>query len=69
MSKVEMTKGQYPAGSRVVLDEIKDPYAQDMAAGLAGTVVSVDDAGTVHVRWDNGRTLGVIPGIDSFHNA
>lgn len=62
-------KAEYAPGTRVVLNEIKDPYAQDMKSGLAGTVAAVDDTGTVHVRWDTGRTLGLIPGVDSFHKA
>ncbi|MDB8744743.1 DUF4314 domain-containing protein [Ruminococcus bicirculans] len=27
----------------------------------------MDDIGTVHCVFDNGRTLGVIPGVDDFH--
>ena len=27
----------------------------------------MDDIGTVHCDFDNGRTLGVIPGVDDFH--
>lgn len=27
----------------------------------------MDDIGTVHCIFDNGRTLGVIPGVDDFH--
>jgi hypothetical protein len=34
--------------------------------GLEGTVVARDDAGTVHVLWDNGARLGLIPGIDEW---
>lgn len=30
------------------------------------TVDSVDDVGTLHMRWDNGRTLGIVPGEDQF---
>ena len=26
----------------------------------------VDDAGQLHMQWDNGRTLAVVPGEDSF---
>lgn len=62
-------KDEYPVGTRVVLDRMEDPYAKDMEPGLTGTVVCVDDTGTVHVKWDNGRTLGVLPWIDSIHKA
>ena len=27
----------------------------------------MDDIGTLHCVFDNGRTLGVIPGVDDFH--
>lgn len=31
---------------------------ESVPPGTEGTVVSVDGAGTVHVRWDNGRRIG-----------
>ena len=31
-----------------------------------GTVKFVDDMGTLHCDFDNGRQLGVVPGEDSF---
>ena len=31
-----------------------------------GEVDFVDDIGTIHMRWDNGRALGIVPGEDSF---
>ena len=43
--------------------EMNDPY-RDMPAGLIGTVDYVDDAGTIHVKWANGSTLGVVYGED-----
>jgi hypothetical protein len=34
--------------------------------GTEGTVEVVDSMGTVHVRWDNGVTLGLVADEDSF---
>lgn len=34
--------------------------------GTRGTVRVVDDMGTIHMDWDNGRSLGLVPGEDSF---
>ena len=36
-------------------------------AGTKGTVVAVDDIGTLHVKFDNGRALGICPEVDKFH--
>ena len=40
--------------------------AEEVPSGTRGTVMLVDDAGTIHPKWDNGRTLGVIPNVDDF---
>ena len=40
-----------------------DPYTR-REPGALGTVMRVDDLGTVHIRWDDGGTLGLIPGED-----
>ena len=34
--------------------------------GVTGTVAYVDDMGTLHMKWDNGRSLGICPDADSF---
>ena len=52
-------------GKRVRLIYCADAYSPN-PAGLEGTVSFVDDTGTVHVRWDNGSTLGLVPGVDSW---
>lgn len=58
-------KEMYPAGTRVVLNSMNDPWAP-VTPGTRGTVDHVEDIGTIHMRWDNGRTLGLVPGEDSF---
>lgn len=55
---------RYPEGTRVVLEEMYD--ARPIPVGTKGTVQFVDDIGTVHVDWDNGRRLGLIPSEDRF---
>jgi Domain of unknown function (DUF4314) len=50
-------------GRRVRLIHCADAYSTNQR-GLEGTVTLVDDTGTVHVRWDNGSTLGLVPGED-----
>ena len=54
---------EYPAGTRVELIEMNDPY-REMPPGLKGTVQLVDDAGGIHINWDNGSTLAAIHGFD-----
>lgn len=57
-------KEQYPEGSRVELIHMDDPQAPKQ--GAIGVVRNVDDIGTVHVAWENGSSLGLIPGVDEF---
>lgn len=62
---VESTRKLYPPGTRIELISMKDPYAP-VQAGTRGTVKFVDSIGTIFPEWDNGRSLGVVPGGDSF---
>ena len=64
--RVEMMKERYPEGTRICLDSMpNDP--RPIPPGTKGTVDFVDDMGTLHCKFDNGRSLGVIPGEYSFH--
>ena len=64
-SQVDFTRSSYPSGTRIVLNSMNDPYAP-VESGMRGTVRYVDDAGQIGVAWDNGRSLSLIPGEDSF---
>lgn len=54
------SKSEFRPGDRVRLVAIDDPYTR-LRPGDVGTVRRVDDAGTVHVTWDSGSTLGIVP--------
>ncbi len=63
MRTVEMLRSRYPEGCRVELVCMNDPYTR-LKPGDQGEVAFVDDIGTIHVRWDNGSSLGVAYGED-----
>lgn len=48
-----------------MLMEMHDPL-DPVPEGTCGTVDFVDDAGQIHMRWDNGRTLAILPFLDLF---
>lgn len=59
---VENLKKRYPKGTRVMLVRMDD--VQTPPVGTKGTVIGVDDIGSIHVQWYNGSTLAVIYGED-----
>lgn len=59
---LEKLMKKYPEGTRVELISMNDVQAPPK--GTLGTVFYVDDIGTIHVRWDNGLSLGVVYGED-----
>ncbi|WP_330684681.1 DUF4314 domain-containing protein [uncultured Acetatifactor sp.] len=62
--EVDAIRRRYPIGSRIELDYMNE---QGMPPGLKGIVKSVDDAGQLHMIWENGRSLALVPGTDRFH--
>jgi hypothetical protein len=50
-------------GRRVRIIRCADRYSP-RPHGLEGKVIAVDDVGTVHVLWDDGSRLGLVPGDD-----
>lgn len=59
---VEFLRKEYPAGTRVelvIMDDVQAP-----PAGTRGTVLGVDDIGSLLMHWDNGSGLNVVYGED-----
>lgn len=59
---VERIRRQYPAGTRVELVKMDDIQAPPI--GTKGTVLGVDDIGSIMVAWDNGSRLSIAYGQD-----
>ena len=49
--QIEILKKRYPVGSCICLDHMEGE--QGMPDGLKGKVDFVDDAGQIHVNWEN----------------
>ena len=60
---LEKLRKQYPPGTRVELIRMED--TQVPPTGTQGTVIGVDDIGSIMVSWDNGSSLSVVYGEDS----
>lgn len=63
-AQVERLRQTYPPGTRLVLNQMEDSDA--VPPGTCGEVRYIDDAGQLGMKWDNGRTMSLIPGVDSF---
>ena len=59
---VERLRAEYPSGCRVELLRMDDPQAPPV--GTLGTVIGVDDIGSIMVAWDSGGSLSVVLGAD-----
>jgi hypothetical protein len=62
--KIELLKTKYPVGTVVVVLAMNDPHG--VPSGTKGIVDHIDDIGQIHVSWDNGSGLALIPDEDEF---
>lgn len=64
MNNIKEIKEQYPKGTPVVLKNMNEE--PQMPYGLKGKVEFVDDAGQIHVNWENGSSLALNIKEDTF---
>jgi hypothetical protein len=62
IEEVKRIKEIYRPGMRIRLTAMDDVQAPPI--GTEGTVLGVDDIGSILVAWDNGSSLSVLLGID-----
>ena len=60
--RVDALRQQFPVGTRVELVRMDDVQAPPI--GTFGTVLGVDDTGSLLMKWDNGSGLNVVYGVD-----
>ncbi len=63
--ELQKIRDTYKPGTLIELEKMDDPYTS-LKAGNRGTVDFVDDAGQIHMKWETGSSLAVIPGVDVF---
>lgn len=62
---LEQLRKKYPVGTKIQLISMRDEK-YPVLPGTIGEVTGVDDAGSIHMKWQNGSSLAIIPEIDSF---
>ena len=62
--KLKEIREMYPKGTQIVLTEMAGE--RQMPYGLKGTVKFVDDAGQIHMSWENGSSLALNIYEDTF---
>ena len=64
-AELNALRERYPAGTRIRLIHMADDIAP-VLPGTIGSVAIIDDAGNIHMNWENGRSLALIEGVDEF---
>lgn len=64
-AELKALRERYPAGTRIRLIQMDDAFAP-VPLGTTGSVAIIDDAGNIHMKWDNGRSLALIEGVNEF---
>lgn len=63
--ELETLRRQYPVGTKLKCIHMDDPF-HPIPPGTVGEVSHIDDAGTIHMKWQSGSSLALVPGVDTF---
>ena len=64
-SYLEQLRKKYPVGTKLQLISMRDEK-YPILPGTTGVVTHIDDMGSIHLKWQNGSSLAIIPEVDSF---
>ena len=64
--EIALLRTKYSAGTKVYLIHME---GEELPAGSIGTVRYTDEMGQLHVLWEQGMEICLIPGSDSFRRA
>ena len=67
-SYLAQLRKQYPVGTKIQLISMRDEK-YPIPPGTVGEVTHIDDMGSIHMKWENGSFLAIIPEVYSFRVA
>ena len=67
-SYLKQLRKKYPVGTKLQLISMRNEK-YPILPGTVGEVTHIDDVGSIHMRWENGSSLAIIPEVDSFRVA
>lgn len=62
----DAAKKIWPVGCGILLIHMLSDDPRSIPDNTRGIVEFIDDIGTIHCRFEGGRCLGVIPGVDIY---
>lgn len=63
--EIKVIKDKYVKGTKIKLLKMYDPFSPPPSE-TTGIVDFVDDIGQIHINWNNGSTLALVPNVDEF---
>lgn len=63
--EIQVVKDKYIKGTKIKLIKMYDPFSPP-PSNTIGIVEFVDDVGQIHINWNNGSTLALVPDLDEF---